>query len=132
MLDVLLFLDYETSFSKLIRLFNATISGTPIIMTTNSPIATVSQVKKNGTGNSEMILISIAMMNIVKVKTSVLNIIRFQIPLINRAEKIVIESAMIDCPTPNTKSITPSGENRFVMKTPITMPKIYFLLKTTR
>lgn len=93
-------------------------------MTTNSPIATVNHVNKKGT--LKTIFNSIAIMNIVKVNTAVLKIILCKIPLINFAEKIVIDKAMIDWLTPKTKSMGPSGENRLVRKTPITIPKNTF------
>lgn len=78
------------------------ISGIPTAITTNSPTATVSQVNRNGNSNARFN--SQAIKNIVKVKTTVFTIIRAQIPLMKRADKIVIDKANSDWPTPKTRS----------------------------
>lgn len=119
------------SFSKLSRLFKAIITGMPTAMTTNSPTATVNHVKRNGNPNTRFN--SKAMINIVTVKTIVLNSIRLKMPEMNLVEKIVIDKAIMECPTPKTRSIGPSSDmSRFAIKTPSTIPKRYFLLKTIR
>ena len=119
------------SFSKFSRLFKASIIGIPIAITTNSPTATVNHVNRKG--NPKTKFNSNAMMNIKKVKISVLKTIRMKIFDMNLEEKIVIDKARMDCPVPKTRSIGPrSDSSKFETKTPSTIPKIYFLLNTTR
>lgn len=122
---------FYMSLLKLSRLSKATITGMPTAMTTNSPTATKSHVSKKG--NSNAMFNSQAMRNIVNVKTIVLKNIRRYNPSMNLADRIVIDRASTDCPTPNTRSIGPSSEkNMLAIKTPRTTPTIYFLLNTTR
>src|SRR5689334_13909971 len=99
----------------------------PTAMTTNSPTATKSHVNRNG--NSSAMFNSQAMRNIVNVNTNVLKNIRWYSPLMNLADRIVIDSASTDCPTPNTRSIGPSSEkSKLAINTPNTTPTMYFLL----
>jgi hypothetical protein len=105
--------------------------GAPAAMTTNSPAAVVSHVSKNGKSNASFN--SHAMKNIVIVNTIVLMVIRAHTFLTYLIEKMVINKAMNDCPTPKIRSYATIGEKkRFVKKTPNTMPYKYFLLNTTR
>ena len=78
------------------------IIGIPTAITTNSPAATVNQVNKNGNSNARFNFQAIK--NIVTVKTTVLTIIRVQMPLMKRADKIVIDKANSDWPTPKMRS----------------------------
>lgn len=84
------------------RLLIKYITGIPTAITTNSPIATVNQVNKKGNSNARFN--SQAIKNIVKVKTTVFTIIRAQIPLMKRADKMVMDKANSDWPTPKTRS----------------------------
>ncbi len=69
----------------------------------------------------------------VNVKTVVLKTIRSQMLWINFVEVMVIKRAITDWPTPKIRSYTPSGENNKLDKnTPMTIPNMYFLLKTTK
>jgi len=73
------------------------------------------------------------MMNILKVNTIELTIIKPIMLLMYLAAKIVINKEMTECKTPKNKSYATIGEkNKLVKNTPRTIPKKYFLLNTIK
>lgn len=104
--------------------------GIPIPITAISPIAVVNQLKRKGNCNASFN--SKATMYMLNVKTSVFTISNNHVFLIYRARKMMIPSDSAECATPKKRSYKPNGENKFVMNTPNTIPKKYFLLNTTR
>ena len=98
-------------------------TGTPIIITTNSPIATYNQVIQNG--HSSTMFNCNAIINIVNVNKSELMIKRAQMFLTNLQINIKIPNVSTVCPTPNTKSKGPTDDSiKLEINTPSTIPSM--------